>query len=79
MSIFMQAVAATRPACCGSLLEGLRSLRLELWRKHGGHENLCGLGCRSVIPYIHDENVVLLCMALFKPGVVRNQVVSTLV
>jgi hypothetical protein len=46
----------TRAACCGSLLVGLRSLEFQLWRRHGGHEDLCGLGHRSVIPYVHEES-----------------------
>jgi hypothetical protein len=34
---------------------GLRSVEFWLWRKHGGHYGLCGLGRQSVIPYIHGE------------------------
>jgi hypothetical protein len=51
---------ATRAAHYGSLLEGLRSLRIELRKKHGGYEDLRGSGYRSVISYVHGESVVLL-------------------
>jgi hypothetical protein len=34
------------------LLEGLRSHELAI-REYGGHEDLHGSGCRSVIPYVH--------------------------
>jgi hypothetical protein len=29
---------------------------------HGGHKHLRGSGRRSVIPYVHGESVVLLCV-----------------
>jgi hypothetical protein len=29
---------------------------------HGGHEGLRGLGRQSVIPYVHGDSVVLLCV-----------------
>jgi hypothetical protein len=51
---------AARAARCGSLLEGLSLLSSRLWRKHGGHEDLYGLGRRSVTPYVRI--VVLLCI-----------------
>jgi hypothetical protein len=35
------------------LLEGLRSHKVLVMRKYGGHEDLRGLGHRSVIPYVH--------------------------
>jgi hypothetical protein len=35
------------------LLEGLRSHKVLVMRKYGGHEDLRGLGRRSVIPYVH--------------------------
>jgi hypothetical protein len=53
---------ATRAGHCGSLLEGLRSLGLELRRKHSGHEDLHGLGRRSVIPYVQcDDCCIVVC------------------
>jgi hypothetical protein len=31
-------------------------------KKHGGHEDLCGLGHRSIIPYVHGRmGVILQC------------------
>jgi hypothetical protein len=35
--------------------------------EHGEHEDLCGSGCRSVIPNVHGENGVVL----LKPGLAR--------
>jgi hypothetical protein len=35
------------------LLEGHRSLGELAIREYGGHEDLCGSGRRSVIPYVH--------------------------
>jgi hypothetical protein len=35
------------------LLEGHRSLRELVIREYGGHEDLCGSGRRSIIPYVH--------------------------
>jgi hypothetical protein len=35
------------------LLEGHRSLEELAIREYGGHEDLRGLGRRSVIPYVH--------------------------
>jgi hypothetical protein len=35
------------------LLEGHRSLRELAIRDYGGHKDLHGSGCRSVIPYVH--------------------------
>jgi hypothetical protein len=37
------------------VLEGLRSLRIELRKKHGGHGDLRHSGRQSVIPYVHGE------------------------
>jgi hypothetical protein len=47
-----------RAVCCGSLLEGLRLSML----KQDGHGNLYRSGRRNIIPYIHEESVVLLCV-----------------
>jgi hypothetical protein len=30
--------------------------------KQDEHDGLCGLGRESVIPYVHEESVVLLCV-----------------
>jgi hypothetical protein len=60
---------STRAVRCGSLLEGLRSLRIELWRKYDEHEDLHGSGRRSVIPYIHKECCCIVVCVLFKLGV----------
>jgi hypothetical protein len=35
------------------LLEGLRSHKVLVIREYGGHDDLRGLGHRSVIPYVH--------------------------
>jgi hypothetical protein len=35
------------------LLEGLRSHEELAIREHSGHEDLCGSGRQSVIPYVH--------------------------
>jgi hypothetical protein len=35
------------------LLEGHRSLEELAIQEYGGHEDLCGSGRRSVIPYVH--------------------------
>jgi hypothetical protein len=37
-----------------------------MMEEHGGHEDLRGLCCRSVIPYVHERMrvVVLLCVVL---------------
>jgi hypothetical protein len=35
------------------LLEGLRSHKVLVIRKYGGHEDLRGSSRRSVIPYVH--------------------------
>jgi hypothetical protein len=35
------------------LLKGLRSHKVLVIRKYGGHEDLRGSGRRSVIPYVH--------------------------
>jgi hypothetical protein len=48
---------ATRAACGGSLMEGLRLSTL----KQDGHGGLRGLGRRSVIPYVHGEDC---CIAM---------------
>jgi hypothetical protein len=48
----------TRTARGGSLMEGLRLSTL----KQDGHGDLCGLGHQSVIPYVHGEDFVLLCI-----------------
>jgi hypothetical protein len=55
-----------RAARCGSLLEGLRSLGFKLWKKHAGLKDLCGLGCRSVTPYVHGERCVCVAMCCLK-------------
>jgi hypothetical protein len=53
---------ATRAAYCGSLLEGLRLSTLKQ-DGHGGHENLCGSGRRSVISYVLGENCcIIVCV-----------------
>jgi hypothetical protein len=31
-------------------------------RKHGGHMDLCGSGCRGLILYVHMSVVVLQCL-----------------
>jgi hypothetical protein len=35
------------------LFEGLRSHKVLVVSEYGGHEDLCGSGRRSVIPYVH--------------------------
>jgi hypothetical protein len=55
--------------CCGSLLVGLSSLEFELWRRHGGHEDLRGSGRQSVIPYVYGESYCITVCVLFKLGV----------
>jgi hypothetical protein len=51
-----------KAARCGSLLEGLRSLRFELRMEHGGQGDLRGSGHPSVIPYVHGRAFVLQCL-----------------
>jgi hypothetical protein len=36
------------------LLEGLRSYKVLVIRKYGGHKDLRGSDHRSVIPYVHE-------------------------
>jgi hypothetical protein len=43
-----------RAARCGSSFwSGLRSHKVMIMKEYGGHENLCGSGRQSVIPYVH--------------------------
>jgi hypothetical protein len=35
------------------LLEGFRSHKVLVIGEYGGHEDLCGSGRQSVIPYVH--------------------------
>jgi hypothetical protein len=44
----------------GSLMEGLRLSML----KQDGHGSLRGLGCRSVITYVHGENCCIVVCVL---------------
>jgi hypothetical protein len=37
--------------------------------EHGGHDDLRGLGHRSVIPYVHGSVLYCCVCALFKLGV----------
>jgi hypothetical protein len=50
-----------RASRCGSLLEGLSSLRFELRMEHDGHGDLCSSGHQIVTPYIHRRCV---CIAM---------------
>jgi hypothetical protein len=48
--------------CASFLMEGLRLLMLKQ-DKHSGHEDLCDLDRRSVIPYVHGRiGVALQCI-----------------
>jgi hypothetical protein len=48
---------ANRATRCGLLLEGLSLLSSQLWRKHGGYEDLCGSDHWSVTPYVYGRCV----------------------
>jgi hypothetical protein len=34
--------------------------------EHGGHEDLCGSGHQSIIPYVHERVCCIALCALFK-------------
>jgi hypothetical protein len=53
-----------RAARCGSLLEGLRSLKFKLRMEHSEHEHLRGSGCQSVILYVYVRCVY--CYVFFQ-------------
>jgi hypothetical protein len=44
------------------LLEGLRSHEELAMREYGGHEDLRGSGCRSIIPYVHGRMDLYCCV-----------------
>jgi hypothetical protein len=44
------------------LLEGLRSHEMLAMREYGGHEDLCGSGHRSAIPYVHGRMELYCCV-----------------
>jgi hypothetical protein len=64
--IFVKVVYDTSPITTiravhgGWLMEGLRHYTLE----QDEHEGLHGSGCRSIIPYVHGERVVLSCVCV---------------
>jgi hypothetical protein len=52
---------ATRVAHCGSLLEGLPSLALQLWMKQGGHD-FTWFGPPEHNTLCPRDEIVLLCV-----------------
>jgi hypothetical protein len=53
---------ATRAARCGSFLEGLRTLALQLWMKQGGHDDVTWFGPVERKTLHPREEFVLLCV-----------------
>jgi hypothetical protein len=55
--------AATGATRCGSFIgKALTSWSLAI-DERGGHQDLCGSGCRSIIPYVHGRTG-LYCSSL---------------
>jgi hypothetical protein len=46
---------ATGAARCGFLLKRVLVSWLLSIDEHGGHKDLCDLGCQSIIPYVHGR------------------------
>jgi hypothetical protein len=55
---------ATRAVRCGSLLERASVVWDLTTNEYGEHRDLCGLGHRGVIPYVHgrDECCIVVCL-----------------
>jgi hypothetical protein len=51
---------ATRATYCDSLLERAYVSRMLALDERSGHQNLCGLDYRNVIPYVHRNIEVVL-------------------
>jgi hypothetical protein len=47
---------------CGSFVGGAQIAEELAKREYGGHEDLRGLGRRSVIPYVHGRKELYCCV-----------------